>query len=317
MSWRSDAWQQYQHAQLKRCLQSINTRADCRVEPLYPGSMLFNQIAVVDHSPATDLQNYRPQLESLDSIYEAIGIGISGMAEEPYLFIDCQASIAEPGHQHLKQSLLIELKTFIDKHRQQGRIVIVDNDDVEHLKHLCDSIALRYQIIRPRWWQASQWLRWYRSAERCVFVDSARVLDAAMTGVPCHSLATRACVSQPVFPALHAALAGYDHCRITSVFAGEINVSVRVVENECCQLFEAIGCGGADRVAGTTVISAESLWQNRWRNKLGNLQVTTRRKSRKLMEDPRAFFKDSKLPGSDSIAGLFRDSTNRIHSSRG
>jgi hypothetical protein len=317
MNWHADAWQQYQHAQLKNCLQGINVSDDWRVEPLYPGSMLFNQIAVIDHPQATDLHLYRPQLESLDSIYEAIGASDAEVADEPCLLIDCQCSIAERDRQHLKQSLLIELKMFIDKRNQHGRVVLVDSVHVDHLKQLCDSVALRYQVIRPRWWQASQWLRWYRSAERCVFVDSARVLDAAMTGVPCHSLATRTYVAKPVYPALHAALVGYDHCRVTSVFAGETGDSLKVIENDIAQLSTAMGYDCGDRVAGSSVISAESLWQNKWRSKLGNVQVSTRRKSRKLIEDPRAFFRDSKLPGTDGIAVLFRDSTSRISSPRG
>jgi len=75
---------------------------------------------------------------------------------------------------------------------------------------------------------------------------------------------------------------------------------------------------GSDNVGATTeapVICTERIWQHKLRNKLGNLQISTRRKSRKLFEDPRAFFKDSKLPGSDGVAAVFRQSSDRVSNS--
>jgi len=194
-------------------------------------------------------------------------------------------------------------------------VVVLAGRYSHRITSICNGLSIESKVIKPQWWSAAFLINLYRQSLHTVFVDTARALDAAMTGAECSLIVGDTYKQSPVFPALHGALSLIPCCSMPQKpVETKLTTSTRfvIVENACDELQYALtgdsqfcianninGCGGVGPVVRTGVC-----WQHLWKRKIGNLRVSTRRKARKLTEDPQAFFNDSKLPGSRAIASI-------------
>ena len=72
---RPDSWEKHQRLEISRFVASYigGGYTDRDFVPLYPGSMLFNQIALADNGCSLQSAVYdQPRIESLDAVYEAL-----------------------------------------------------------------------------------------------------------------------------------------------------------------------------------------------------------------------------------------------------
>lgn len=323
VSCRAGDWERHQRCEINRGVKQItavkNRNLSCM--PLYPGSMLFNQIALIGVDGSSGINEFpSPRFESLDAVYEALGYPVAVEVSAETLIVDCQFWWTG-----LELALTAEIEKHCLKNPAKANVVLLSDQYSTRLKEICDMLSVKFNVISPRWWCAASLLCLYRNAAHVVFVDTARALDAAMIGVPCSLIAGDVYSNNPVFPALHTAIARLNCCRMIlphqktnkpvpdmeGIFSVEntryalqsamteslVDTSASCVNDSC----------GTDPVVRTGV-----LWQQLWRRKVANTTVSTRRKARKLMEDPRAFFKDSTLPGSSAVAALFPEPVRAI-----
>lgn len=326
----SGVWERHQNREIKRYLrQCVTVPKDSeRCVPLYPGSMLFNQIAIIDgEGLSAPLDNSMPRFESLDSVYEALGSTDHhrqrNLSKET-LLVDCQAWW--PGIDEILQAELIRLG---EQCASQPEVIVFSGRYTGQVKKICSSLSIPCRAINPRWWCAASLLCVYRQSKHTIFVNTARSLDAAMTGAACSLIVDQKYRENAVFPALHRALSQLPCCNIPQAFSVNRATSravsgnhVIAVENSAEALHTALFSSFPQQTSLQTpqqkkqqlrqtenssfgpgvVIRSGVLWQQCWKNAVANFSVSTRRKARKLVEDPRAFFADSRIPLSGLIA---------------
>ena len=283
--------------------------------PLYPGSMLFNQIALADNRCLMQSVRYdQPHIESLDAVYEALAYSTHTFVTAESLLIDCQS---------WWDGIDLILRNKIAKHCEQypvhGGVVVLSGRYSSRIKSLCDEASVMCTTIRPRWWCAASLLSLFRKSAHVLFVDTARSLDAAMMGVACSLIVGSDYARQPLFSALHAALSQCPCCCVTMTSSMDCSLRdsprVIVIENTygafIAEMFSENLALSDNRTGGfrdsDPVIRAGVFWQQRWKHQIANTRVSVRRKTRKLIEDPRAFFRDSKFPCSGAIAAILPD----------
>ena len=314
---RPDSWEKHQRLEISRFVASYigGGYTDRDFVPLYPGSMLFNQIALADNGCSLQSAVYdQPRIESLDAVYEALAYSTNPIVTAESLLIDCQS---------WWDGIDSILRDRIEKHCMQypehGGVVVLSGRYSSRIKRLCDEASVMCRVIRPRWWSAASLLYLYRSSAHVLFVDTTRSLDAAMVGVACSLVVGSDYARQPLFSALHAALSHCTCCCVTmsSSVDSVLRDSLRiiVIENTYGALIAKMDSENMVLSDNRTDVTRDSdpvirtgvYWQQRWKHQIANTRVSVRRKTRKLIEDPRAFFRDSKLPCSGAIAAFLPD----------
>jgi len=307
MSRVGDTWEKHQRREINRFLRQYAEaqNPDRACVPAYPGSMLFNQIAVL--SACRNSSSALPRFESLDPVYESLSYTDSGYPADNSILLDCQ--VWRPD---LEKILAAEFDQLVRSNGEVSRVVILSGPHRARLERLCKQLSLNTVVKNAPWWNGAAMLYLYRSVSHVLFVDTARSLDAAMIGVECTMIASHEYSQSPVSSVLFSALSQLPCCRLRQQLAhahetteyeilDHISANLTIVENSAAAVVSVLGVDCTES-SDATVIRAGGFRQQRWKNRLGNLHVSTRRKVRKLTEDPHAFFADSRLPGSNAIA---------------
>ena len=362
----ADGWEKHQRREIALFLRAHASEpaksqaqsAHPEYLPLYPGSMLFNQIGVLypaavnvvagpdvpgpdlpgSDVPGPDVEAWQtPLFESLDTVYAALAPAQSAnMDGGDTLLIDCQCWW--PG---LEAVLQIEIDKVSVSLSERFKVVVLAGRYAQRVQSICNNMSIVNSVTRPDWRNAAALISLYRKSAHTLFVDSARSLDAAMIGCKCCLVAGEAYSATPVFPALRNALSQVSTCQV--VLPPRYNerqrpTKISMVENSRCELLLAINreckSAGVGKSIGTSavnstgdstgdstesgarvgreagpVVRTDASMQRVLKRRLDNFNISVRRKTRKLIEDPRAFFSDSSIPCSSAIASILPDTT--------
>jgi len=320
-------WERHQRREVRRVLrQHVSDSSQGRTRftqclPLYPGSMLFNQIAILGSRVGagrvvSEVESGSvPRFESLDAVYAALGLLNPPGFSDNTLLIDCQSWW--PGLEEV-------LRREIGRGSSSQDVVVLSGPYSQRIQKACEGLSVQCRVIRPQWRSVVSLLSLYRSSGRVLFVDTARSLDAAMIGINCSLVVGNTYAKNAVFPALDSSLSQLPNSGVI-LAQHHVNsecsqpVTHSIVENSIRELLIALSCehrlseaGSGNGLEDGPVVRNGVFWQHVWKRRIDNLSVSTRRKSRKLIEDPRAFFRDSTIPCSGAIASLLPETTRSV-----
>ena len=332
---QSDAcWQRDQQAQIRKAMHRFKGIAsDASLDytqnpsPLFPGSMLFNQIMV----PLTDgecVAHYSVTApESIDVVYQYC----SDLCRD---IIPTGSVVLDVGDNDSAVLLSLEpaLSKVIDRERCQQLIVLGRTVSKNIVRHC--PVDIKTTTIEPDWSSVSALHKIYRDARHVLFIDSMRVMDAAFTHCSCTLIASEKFRSTPGFELLLHSLHQAPHCKVldqyghaiesseenrrypfliaenrlsdfsrTLSFATRKSVHEEGLENAENKEFDwLIPFKGADT---TRVIIHKARSSGQWLLKFGDYRTRWKRKAVKLKEDPRTFLSDSQFSVLKLVARLW------------
>jgi len=302
-------WREYQFQQIDENLKSTK-----KVQPLFPGSMLFNQVLIPAEQSVSVAMIPAIMADTRDVELQYCTEVLHSNKHKNTLFLD----LACADHAVPKDMLinLISGYSWID------RIAVFNETSVPLVKHLIkkSDLLIPIEVIEPDWSSAFALHSCYRSAGHLVFIDSMRVLDAAYTGCSCTLLVSAEFKSEVSFGLLLRQLAQVN----CSVFDsdGELgsddygSCAFDVAENNIGEIEQYLCAGSSVCASGDWLESVSHsnskpiIQTNRHRSASvisTVLDKKTRllRKLRKLQENPDAFFADSDNRVLKNITRLF------------
>ena len=302
-------WRDYQYLQIDANLASTKN-----VQPLFPGSMLFNQVLIpaelsvpVAMMPAILADTRDVELQYCTEL-------LHSNEHKNTLFLDLGCS----DHAVPKDMLvhLISGYSWID------RIVVFNESSVQQVNHLLEKadLLIPIEIIEPDWNSAFALHACYRSARHLIFIDSMRVLDAAYTGCSCTLLASSEFKSEVSFGLLLRQLAqvnclafdsdgklGSDDYGSCDFYIAENNIgdieqylSGRSSVDVSDDWLERVSQNNSKPIIQTNLHDSAG-----FKSTVLDKKTRLARKLRKLQENPDAFFADSENPVLKNIARLF------------
>ncbi len=310
------SWRAQQQLQIDKATGVLSGHIKARA--LFPGSMLFNQIMLFSTESGFTSEPKLFAPESLSVAYEYCSlIHVRGELEH--------SLVIDAGMLASVESIDAIIK-IIETDRSIQQIVLLGQATQTALagwlnERLGSNISVTK--LEPNWKSAYALHAIYRQARHVVFIDTMRVLDAAYTGCNCTLLAGTEFSSDPAFVLLARHLARVN-CNLLDHSGVAISVSDKahevpylIAQNQLSDVSEKLASANNpegylphhDWLQGfvnTNVATEENCPVISLGGKLSGgssvantansiLDFKTRvyRKSRKLREDPRAFFTDS------------------------
>lgn len=305
-------WRDHQHAMINTAVQRWQAvQPDgcikLRAAALLPGSMLFNQMVLDTGDSGTPAESLPLSFESLDEIYRSL-LHPDGELSFDNFLLDCESSDSE---------VLLQVRSLLQKLKQQYpdvRQVAVLGGCSTALRQCCASLQLECLSLYPKWYGISEHLAIYRRARHCLFVDSNRVIDAAMTQCQSTLLLTERAGARRCSGALLHCLSATNHCEVVGAEQYDTNVAAvkgLVCENRLGDLHRALSravmltspedrpCkndwlsialqGGTEAVVARPVLPVSDFI-----DRIKLQRIVLKRKFGKLREDPKGFFGDSR-----------------------
>ena len=172
------AWKNHQYSEI-----ASNIDAHQGLRPLFPGSLLFNQILVPTEATTSPecLSDVMPDTRDVEFKFCSQQHRDSSLQNTVLIDIDDAVEIppVEVIDELINSSSSIEQVAFLGKSAGISlKDLSVNNADVG------------FYTVEPEWRSAYALHALYRNAQHVVFIDSMRVLDAAFTGCGCTLVAT-------------------------------------------------------------------------------------------------------------------------------
>jgi len=302
-------WRDFQFQQIDDNLESTN-----KVQPLFPGSMLFNQVLIPAEQSVSVAMMPAILADTRDVELQYCTELLHSNEHKNRLILDLGcADYAVP-----KDALinLISGYSWID------RIAVFNESSVQLVKNLLKKadLLIPIEIIEPDWSSAFALHACYRSARHLIFIDSMRVLDAAYTGCSCTLLASTEFKSQVSFGLLLRQLAQ------VNCLAFDSNGKLESDDYGSCAFYVAENSIGdvEQYLSDRSSVDVNGDWLERvshnnskpiiqtnrhhsagFKSTVLDKKTRLARKLRKLQENPDAFFADSENPVLKNIARLF------------
>ncbi|OED35518.1 hypothetical protein AB833_30345 [Chromatiales bacterium (ex Bugula neritina AB1)] len=288
---------------------------------LFPGSLLFNQIAVADVGAVETEREYWPTFETLNAVYQSI-MSPGWLSADDYFLIDCP---------HADDEVLPYVEARIRRLQLEypgcQRVAVLGGNAAAKMTESIASLGLDLEFIKPEWYSAHQHVTAYRQALHCVFVDSCRVIDAVMTECSSTLIATRGFVRSLKTDVLIQCLSSSAFGEVIQTDFANSSEAVGggwvLCENRVDDLhlilsrvaaFDAAVSGGfhqpttcADKNSPDSVITRPVLPVRDFFDAVALHRVSAKRKFCKLREDPKGFFNDSSYALLRILAQLFPD----------
>lgn len=284
------------------------------IEPLIPGSYLCNQIVFLPDQTGVLPIDFKPAEVSLDTVYESLSFSAHSSVNSAIL-VDC-LTLDNESSEHLFD-VVCRLRQRFDN---LNTLVVLQRSHLQRIKLLFESSPLNVRYIKPKWDVAGHVLSLYRNARHCVFIDTHRVVDAALCDCPLTLIASSGFVGALKTDALSRCLEIYSKAHIIGL-AGTVETSqqstVKISENRMSDFqtlltgeTPVVGCDWLDEYQlppehnRPVIGSYLSRWQKPAQN-VSDMRISFRRKTLKLQEDPRQFCADSNNPVIRKLANLF------------
>ncbi len=300
-------WERHQRKNLRlaveRLLQNelVAVRPAPLVEPLFPGSMLMNQLCVSGTARVSG-NEFLPVLDSLDVVYESLSVD-SFEHSVNSIFIDFQSLAGD------METLLVEEIHRLLSERKSIDTLVVWNDGLS-TEFLTSVPGRKIRLIKvhPQWHSPAYMLALYRSAGHCVFVDSHRAVDAIVTRIPCSLLVSEKFSGVLKTQTLFQTAGNSDGCRLIrqKIESSSNEHEYSIVENRLNELRAVLNSVSDSQIAGEEqlnkaaisdsgpVITRHALPWLELLSRQRDITVAWRKKWQKLVEDPRGFCLDSK-----------------------
>ena len=304
------AWKNYQQKQV-----ACNTAADVALRPLFPGSMLFNQILVPSNTPVSSLPTVFPDTRDMELEY--CNRGANESLHKNTIAIDIEGIVEKP-----PVDAIIQL---VKCHGHIEQVAFLGKSARRLLKGLTDEInktGLSIITVDPDWRSVYELHALYRDAHHVLFIDTMRVLDAAYTGCNCTLIATDdfrrdvafdylvtqldklTCVTygsdcQPIFPEMSV-------CNFKIAENNIHDVNVQLASEVCTSPTADWLTAELNEKALPVIDVADNECGGAWSNVLDR-RTRFLRKARKLREDPGAFLADSDYRILKAVSRVFPD----------
>lgn len=297
-------WEKHQVKAISKVVVPTGSRSSAmdlpRVEPLFPGSYLCNHLVVLEHGAAVSVVDEVSCEASLDTIYESMSHSPATLFES-YILIDAE---------HLDEvTMPLLLDAVYQNMEGANALLVLNSSNLPRIKRLFIDLPLKVESVDPEWRNAASIIALYRNANYCVFVDSFRVMDAAVSGCPVSLISSMAFVRQQSTDALWHYLERNPNCQLSGApSVGGENTVVAIVDNSLHEIQRVLK-GSHETTyedwldeyrqrpanSGQVILPNSSVWFKPDQN-LRSLKLSLRRKAQKLSEDPKRFFSDSNIP---------------------
>jgi len=169
------AWKNHQYTEI-----ACNIDRSQELRPLFPGSMLFNQILV----PANRMNQFLPAVlpDTRDVEFEFCS-QLQGDSQNTVL-LDIDDTVESP-----PSDIILKLMRSMSSVEQ---IVFLGKSTGRLIKGVLEenTTDISFNAVEPDWNSVYALHTMYRNARHILFVDTMRVLDAAFTGCNCTLIAT-------------------------------------------------------------------------------------------------------------------------------
>ncbi len=306
-------WRNLQQAQIDQHAGESGAKA------LFPDAMLFNQILVpggnghgIPHGMA-----FAP--ETLDPVYEFCGPQRIQTVPASALVIDMNGELPE--------ECIGTVRSIIKNNATLNNIVVLANNTPEFVQQLDTDLAVT--IVSPNGMSAAAYHAIYRQAKHTIFVDTLRSMDAAHTGCLCSMLFSKAFEKSMAYPLWVSCLTESSYCHVFDSSGRQIQSAetqnvphYMICENDVDELEKLMSI-----VNGTStpdMCDGQNSWIDRLPSAPRRVVVSVpcgesvtgpdavrdritrvRRKLGKLVQDPYAFFIDSRIGVLQKIARIF------------
>jgi len=302
------AWENHQHDQV-----ASNTVAEVKLRPLFPGSMLFNQILIPSNSSVLSLPTVLPDTRDVELEY--CNRGANKGLHKNTIVIDIDGFVEKP-----PLDAIIQL---LKSHAHIEHLAILGKSARHLLKGLTEEIKkteLSTITVDPDWRSAYELHAFYRDAQHVIFIDTMRVLDAAYTGCDCTLIATDDFRRDVAFDFLVAQLdkimcITYDSdCQLVSPEMSICNykiaennihdVNVQLASDVCISQTVDWLTAEINEKTLPVINVADGESGGAWSKALDR-RTRLLRKARKLREDPGAFLADSDYRVLKAVSRVF------------
>ncbi len=295
------SWQVHQQTQID----SFN-KTELKLQPVFPGSMLFNQIAVPTKSARSLFEIPMCTPESVNVVYQYCG--------------DVHTD------NELSNSILIDSGDYDSVESVTGIVKLLESDaEIDQLIFLGHSARdvlfpllkdrlkkeLIVTVVEPDWSSIYSQYLLFRQARHVIFFDSMRVLDAVFMRCNCSLVATSSFRSCATFNVLlhhlqELACPVYDQTgSLLSRLSGDVELPFMIAENQRSNLMRALEAAKYDdgrrtdwlddllNVDNTPVIDRRRDALHSPVERMRDRKTRFSRKLAKLRNDPLAFLADS------------------------
>jgi hypothetical protein len=277
--------------------------------PLFPGSMLFNQIMLPLDTGCSrvDVQSFLP--ETLDPVFEYCSTYGQDCDVTGALVIDAGQTVAGKCIQAINR--------IIANMQSAGKIVLLGNESAS----LYDSLDTNkiIEVLAPECYSPSALHRIYRLAKHTVFIDTLRSMDAAHTGCRCSVIFSDKKLRSLAGDIWVRSLSCTENCVVCDVSGRALTVDTEndqypfaVVDNDKAALAELCKQGPGGRSPELLQNDKQTHWLDNLTSAscqpvirlpdnsansidLRDKKTAVVRKLVKLRQDPYAFLSDSKI----------------------
>lgn len=314
-----DCWKRHQLSCIEDAVSAMDGKiandSVSSIDPLIPGSRLYNQLLKIDHRAAPLALKCQPSVSSLDPVYESLSYPMQ-WPQGSTILVD----INDPD-----QWCIDTLRETIDKLLNNNvsetgldTLLVLQPGQLTGLKNMFASYPIRVQSLHPEWCNAAQMLAFYRGASHTVFINTARAADAAFCDIPNTLICGEVFIESQKTNALWKVIAGTSASQLVCAVPTDQDHELprtSLIDNRLGDLRSALT---------QSIVRQDDDWLTEYMvaaelNKpvihgedgfrktvqaITDTRISLRRKGQKLQEDPKQFCVDSKNPVLRAIGRL-------------
>ena len=314
-----DCWKEHQLSCIADAVSAMDSKiandSVSSIDPLIPGSRLYNQLLKIDQRAAPLALQCQPSISSLDPVYESLSYPMQ-WPQGSTILVD----INDPD-----QWCIDTLRKTIDKLLNNNAteaaldtLLVLQPSQLTELKNIFASYPIQVQSLHPEWCNAAKMFAFYRGASHTVFINTARAADAAFFDIPstliCGQVFIESQKTNALWKVMADTSAGQLVCALPLDQDHELP-RVSLIDNRLGDLRSALTqstAGQDDDWLAEYMVAAELNKpviheEDGFRKKvqaITDARISLRRKGQKLQEDPKQFCVDSKNPVLRAIGRL-------------